>query len=94
MRLSSSAMILRCVAAPLLWDYAAKRDIVAAAGYEACKFGVRSAMPSSTAIRKCADLEFGINEGLIRISVGLDEADDLLADLVQAFDRATLADRD
>lgn len=36
----------------------------------------------------------GINEGLIRISVGLERADDLLADFAQAFDRATSADRD
>jgi DNA polymerase-4 len=43
---------------PVAVGYAAKRGVVAAASYEARKFGVRSAMPSTTAMRKCAELLF------------------------------------
>src|SRR3954452_23390225 len=43
---------------PVAVGYGAKRGVVVAASYEARAFGVRSAMPSTTAIRKCADLAF------------------------------------
>lgn len=43
---------------PVAVGYGAKRGVVAAASYEARAFGVRSAMPSTTAMRKCAELVF------------------------------------
>jgi DNA polymerase-4 len=43
---------------PLAVGASAARGVVAAASYEARKFGVHSAMPSVTAKRKCPDLVF------------------------------------
>ena len=43
---------------PVAVGYPAARGVVAAASYEARQFGVRSAMPSVTALRRCSELVF------------------------------------
>jgi hypothetical protein len=57
-RRSNSATTPALRGRPVAVGYAAKRGVVVAASYEARKFGVRSAMPSSTAMRKCPELTF------------------------------------
>src|SRR5580692_9359233 len=47
-----------CHATWISIGHPAKRGVVAAASYEARAFGVRSAMPSIVAARKCAELLF------------------------------------
>ena len=43
---------------PVAVGYPAKRGVVAAASYEARRFGVRSAKPSTVAMRRCPELVF------------------------------------
>jgi DNA polymerase-4 len=54
---------------PVAVGYPARRGVVAAASYEARVFGVRSALPSVTALCKCPGLVFA--PALRRVSGGV-----------------------
>lgn len=70
---------------PVAVGHAGERGVVAAASYEARKFGVRSAMSSKMAMRRCPQLIFvpGRFEAYKEVSAQIHEIFNLFTDLVE-----------